>query len=194
MYDLIFLFKYVRYLSFIPVQHCTDDTQNCNKNLSQLKFSRLKPGNVRRYCWVGTSLTHPDGSTLKLLHVQWEMTQTSVKIKLVWHSFCPQYRRDICQERGLACAVPYPAKEMISREALLGIGQIWSRVSAVTGMNNHFVHSSNFVISVLTSVYSLNLIYQFKFFLHLQNLASLLDFIFHAFLLLLITRQAVYIS
>lgn len=50
------------YLSFIPVQHCTDDIQNCDRNLSQLKFSRLKLGNVRRYCWVVTSLTHPDGS------------------------------------------------------------------------------------------------------------------------------------
>lgn len=45
-------------LSRIPVQHCTDNT----RNLSQLKFSRLKLGKVRRHCWAGTSLTDPDGS------------------------------------------------------------------------------------------------------------------------------------
>lgn len=50
------------YLSFIPVQHSTDDTQNCDRNLSQLSFCRCKLGNVRRYCWVGISLTDPNGS------------------------------------------------------------------------------------------------------------------------------------
>lgn len=33
-----------------------------DRNLSQLKFSRVKLGNVRRHCWAGTSLTDPDGS------------------------------------------------------------------------------------------------------------------------------------
>jgi len=49
-------------LSCIPVQCCTDETQDCDRNLSQLKFSRLKLGNLRRRCWAGTSLTDPDGS------------------------------------------------------------------------------------------------------------------------------------
>lgn len=117
------------------------------------------------------------------------------RIKLAWHSFRPQNRLDVCQECGLACAVPYPAKEMFSREALLSMGQIWSRVCAVAEMNNHFVHASNFVISALTSVYPLNLIYQYKFsFFHLQNLASLLALIFHALMLPLITGHAISIS
>lgn len=49
-------------LSCIPGQNCTDDTRDYDMNLSQLKFFRLKPGNVRRCCWAETSLTDPDGS------------------------------------------------------------------------------------------------------------------------------------
>lgn len=151
------------YLPFIPVQHCTDDTQNCDRNLSQLKFPRLKLGNARRYCWVGTSLTHPDSSFSPEATACTEGNDTEECPRTSWHSFCPQYRLDVCQECGLACAVPYPAKEMLSRKALLDMGQIWSRVCVVAGMNNRSVHPSNFVISALTSVCSLKLIYQFKF-------------------------------
>lgn len=47
-------------LSCIPVQHCTDDTRDCDRKLSQLQFSRFKLQNIRRHCWAGTSLTDPD--------------------------------------------------------------------------------------------------------------------------------------
>lgn len=40
------------------------------------------------------------------------------EIKLAWHSFCPQNRLDVCQQFALACAVPYPAKDTLPREAL----------------------------------------------------------------------------
>ena len=56
------------------------------------------------------------------------------EIKLAWHSSCPQNRLDVHQECAPACAVPYPAKETLPREALVGMGQIWARACAVVGM------------------------------------------------------------